>query len=113
MDGAPKTTLLVQFNGGEKITVPGAFIDSGYNNGYIGSLVYTGPTTQAGKIPEGTTITLYNSDGTLLYSYTTTEKNGPDVFSGYALNTGFTPFLLAPIYIGSAPSSIGTTTFTA
>jgi hypothetical protein len=113
VDGAPKTTLQVQINDGEKIVVPGAFIDSGYNNGYMGSLVYTGPTTAAGKIPEGTTITIYNNDGTLLYTYTTTDKNGPEVFTGYNLNTGFTPFLLAPIYIGSAPSGIGTTTFTA
>jgi len=113
VDGAPKATLQVQINGGEKVVVPGAFIDSGYNNGYFGSLVYTGPTTPAGKVPAGTEIAVYNSDGELLYSYTTTERNGPEVFTGYDLNTGFTPFMLAPIYVGQAPSSIGTTIFTA
>ena len=113
VNGAPSATLLIQINGGEKVVVPGAFIDSGYNNGYLGSLVYTGETTLDGKVPAGTDIAVYNSDGTLLYSYTTTERNAPRVFDGGAANTGFTPFILAPIYVGAAPSAFGTTVFTA
>ncbi|NBQ43661.1 MAG: hypothetical protein EBU23_14660, partial [Mycobacteriaceae bacterium] len=110
--GAPAATLLVQFDDGQKLVVPGAFIDSGYNNGFVGSLVYTGPTTPTGRIPAGTKIAVYDSSSTLLYSYTTTETDGPAVFSGYSVNTGFRPFLIAPIYVGAAPSGYGTTTFT-
>jgi hypothetical protein len=109
--GAPSASLLVQINNGPKVPVSGAYIDSGYQNGYIGSSIYTGPTTQTGNVPAGTRITVYTADGTVLYSYTTTSKNGPFVTSGSDFNTGYTPYLLAPIYTGQGPSGYGTTVF--
>lgn len=111
--GAPIATLLVQIDDGPQVAVPDAFIDSGYNNGYIGSEIYTGPTAPGGRVPAGTTITVYTSDGTLLYSYTTTSTNGPAVTSGSVFNTGWTPYTLAPIYNGASPSGVGTTVFSA
>ena len=60
-------------------------------------------------MPAGTKITVYTSDGTLLYSYTTTSTNGPAVTSGSVFNTGFTPYGLVPIYTGQGPSGVGTT----
>ena len=113
VDGAPLATLLVQINDGPPVSVPNAYIDSGFNNGYIGSSIYTGPTTSRGTVPAGTRITVYNSDGTLLYSYTTTATNGPAVRAGSVFNTGYTPYLLAPIYNGARSSGIGTTDFSA
>jgi len=113
VNGAPAATLQIQINDEQPVVVPGAFIDSGDNNGYLSTSVYTGPTTLTGKVPAGTKITVYTNGGTLLYSYTTTDQNGPDVadLAYSSANVGYTPFLLAPIYIGQSPSAIGTTTF--
>jgi hypothetical protein len=111
--GAPLATLLVQINDGPKVAVSNAYIDSGYNNGYIGSSVYTGGTTPNGTVLPGTKIAVYTSDGTLLYSYTTTAKNAPRVKAGSVFNTGYTPYLLGPIYNGANPSGFGTTGFSA
>lgn len=111
--GAPLASLLVQINDGPQVSVPDAYIDSGFNNGYIGSSIYTGPTTPSRTVPAGTKITVYTSDGTVLYSYTTTATNGPAVRPGSVFNTGYTPYLLAPIYNGASPSGIGTTDFSA
>ena len=110
VNGAPVATVLVSFNDGPKVAVSGAYIDSGYQNGYIGSSVYTGPT-QSGRVPAGTKISVYNTDQALLYSYTTTSTNGPAVVSGNAFNTGYTPYGLVPIYTGASPSGFGTTVF--
>ena len=74
--------------------------------------MYTGETTLTGKVPAGTNISVYYGEE-LLYSYTTTERNAPQVFDGSGFNTGFTPFILAPIYVGAAPSGVGTTNFSA
>ena len=109
--GVPLATLLVQIDDGPKVAVPGSYIDSGYNNGYIGSEIYTGPTTARGTVPAGTQISVYNSDDTLLYSYATTAANGPVVTSGSVFNTGWTPYTLTPIYNGASPSGFGTTIF--
>lgn len=113
VDGAPLATLLVQINDGPRVSVPNSYIDTGYNNGYIGSSIYTGGQAPGGTVIPGTKITVYRSDGTLLYSYTTTATNGPAVTTGSVFNTGYTPYLLAPIYNGAGPSGVGTTDFTA
>jgi hypothetical protein len=109
--GAPVVSLLVQINNGPKVPVSGAYVDSGYNNGYIGSLVYSGPTTGAGTVPAGTKITVYDTNNVVLYSYTTNSKNGPRVTTGDEFNTGFTPYVLVPIYTGQGPTGFGTTVF--
>ncbi len=111
--GAPAADLLVQIDNGPKVAVSGAYIDSGFNNGYIGSSIYTGPTTGRGTVPAGTKISVYNSDSTLLYSYTTTSANGPSVRAGTVFNTGWTPYVLAPVYNGAGPTGFGTTDFSA
>ena len=64
----------------------------------------------AGSVPAGTTITVENSSGQVLYSYTTTATNTPTVVSGGSLNTGFEPFSQFPVYISYSPSGTGTTT---
>jgi hypothetical protein len=86
-------------------------IDSGGVYGFIPSSVLdTGQTS--GTIPAGVTISVYTGNGeTLLYSYTTTATNGPFVTTGNALNSGYTPFYLEPLYIAESPSGFGTTTF--
>ena len=111
VDGNPLASLLVQIDNGPKVAVSNAFIDTGYNIGYIGSSIYTGPTTGGGRVPAGTKISVYRSDDTLLYSYTTTATNGPSVQSGSVFNTGWTPYQLAPIYNGAGPSGLGTAVF--
>ena len=111
VDGAPLATLLVQINDGPQVSVANSNIDTGYNNGYIGSAIYTGGQAPGGTVIPGTKITVYRSDGTLLYSYTTTATNGPAVRTGSVFNTGYTPYLLAPIYNGASPSGLGTTIF--
>jgi hypothetical protein len=113
VDGAPLATLLVQINDGTKVSVSDSYIDTGYNNGYIGSSIYTGGQAPGGTVIPGTKITVYTSDGTLLYSYTTTATNGPAVRTGSVFNTGWTPYALAPIYNGAGPSGLGTTVFSA
>ena len=111
VDGAPLATLLVQINDGAKVSVANSYIDTGYNNGYIGSSIYTGGQAPGGTVIPGTKIAVYTSDGTLLYSYTTTATNGPAVQPGSVFNTGWTPYTLTPIYNGVSPSGLGTTTF--
>ncbi|NBP86828.1 MAG: hypothetical protein EBU54_17255, partial [Mycobacteriaceae bacterium] len=109
--GVPLATLLVQINDGPKVEVTDAYIDSGYNNGYIGTSIYNGPTTSRRTVPAGTRISVYTTDSTLLYSYTTSATNGPLVTSGSVFNTGWTPYTLSPIYNGASPSGFGTTVF--
>ena len=63
-------------------------------------------------MPAGTIITVYNSDGTELYKYTTSATNTPTVVnSGDSMNTGFEPFAQGPVYISRSPSGVGTTFF--
>jgi hypothetical protein len=108
--GAPTTALDVKIGDGplEHVSVA---IDSGGVYGFIpSSVLETGQTS--GIVPAGITISVYTSNGeTLLYSYTTTQTDGPFVTSGTALNSGYTPFYLGPVYIAESPSGFGTTTF--
>ncbi|MGO9353779.1 MAG: hypothetical protein ACLP3C_24210 [Mycobacterium sp.] len=62
-------------------------------------------------MPEGTTISVYSTDGQLLYSYTTTASNTPAVTSGGTMETGYEPFAQQPVYIGYGPSGVGMMTF--
>ena len=55
------------------------------------SLLGTGQTS--GSVPTGTRISVYTADGnTLLYSYTTTAANTPEVTTSDIFNTGNAPF---------------------
>jgi hypothetical protein len=109
VSGAPVTALDVRINGGPAHQVP-VLVDSGGVYGSIPpSILETGQTS--GTLPAGTTISVYTDDGlTLLYSYTTTATNSPQVLSGQ-MNTGFAPFAEGPVYISYSPSDVGTTTF--
>ena len=107
--GAPWTILDVQVNNGPKLPVIGV-IDSGGVTGTIPSYVVPNGQT-SGALPAGTTISVYNWDGsTLMYSYTTNGFDGPTVSAVTEFNTGFIPFSQLPIYVGSGPGRVGTTT---
>jgi hypothetical protein len=109
VSGAPVTAFDVQINGGPLHQVA-ALVDSGGDFGSIpSSILETGQTS--GMLPAGTTISIYtNDDLTLLYSYTTTASNGPQVLPGQ-MNTGYAPFAQGPVYMSYSPSGVGTTTF--
>jgi hypothetical protein len=107
VSGSPQVSGSVTVNGvNTPITL---LIDSGGVNGTI-------PSTVISSVPTGTTISVYSSDGTLLYSYTTSSSsNTPTVTTGSdnngtEMNTGATPFLSNPIYI-SYSTAEGTTNF--
>ncbi|MGH3968486.1 MAG: PecA family PE domain-processing aspartic protease [Mycobacterium sp.] len=97
VDGAPNATLEVSVGDGPKQTVD-ALIDSG---GVYGGI----PSSVASNLPAGP-ISVYTSDGQLLYTYTT----NPPVTSGDLMNTGYEPFSLYPVYISNADDT--TTIFT-
>ena len=103
--GAPISTLDVQANNGPLQPVTGD-IDSGGVYGTIPSSVIG-----SGTVPPGTVISVYTSNGQLLYSYTTNATDGPTVTSGNVMDTGYIPFAQQPVYIGYSPSGVGTTTF--
>jgi hypothetical protein len=103
--GAPISTLDVQVNNGPLQPVTGD-IDSGGVYGTIPSSVIG-----SGTVPPGTVISVYTSDGQLLYSYTTNATDGPTVTSANVMDTGYIPFAQQPVYIGYSPSGVGTTTF--
>ena len=109
--GAPVSDLLVSVNNGALQSVPGSFIDSG---GVYGTIPLNSAGPGGGTLPAGTTITVYNSDGTELYTYTTTTTNSPtltSINSGQPMNTGFEPYWQGPVYISYSPSGTGTTYF--
>ena len=102
---ATYTPLNVSVNGGTPQAVS-VLIDSG---GSVGSI----PENIAGQasLPVGTQITVYASDGsTVLYSYTTTATNSPQVTAPAStpiMNTGNEPFAQAPVYVSNSPSGMG------
>jgi len=87
-----------------------SIIDSGGVYGTLPGYLING----ASSVPVGTRISVYTADGqTLLYSYTTSGANTPQVVGdGSLMNSGYTPFQQGPIYINySAPDRIGSTDF--
>lgn len=105
--GAPLTDLMVSINGATPVQVSGD-VDSGGVYGTIPSNLVGG----ASSVPPGTVITVYNSSGTELYSYTTTAADAPTVVSsGSVMDTGYVPFSQAPISVDYSPSGTGTTIF--
>ncbi len=112
VSGAPVTNLYVQINGGALQPTTNAFIDSGGLSGLLPTSL-TGFTRSHGVVTSGTTIAVYNTGQTLLYS--TVTGSGYDAVvvgtSSDLFNSGLTPFLLHPIYVSNSPDSLGTLYF--
>lgn len=101
--GSPWAELKVQLNDGP-LTNVNAVIDSGGVYGTMPSSALGNVTpTAAGTLPNGTDISVYTKDGTLLYSYTVGSQAGevrsPTVISGNSMNTGNWLFGQQPVYI--------------
>jgi hypothetical protein len=113
LSGAPMTTLDVQYNNGllQPTHGGGAAVDPGGGaSGLIPS--YLEPPKVDGNVVPGTTMSVYSSDGTLLYMTSIGSASGPSVDTGAVyFNTGPLPFLQYPIYLSYSPSGVGTTVF--
>jgi len=94
-------------------TVSGAYIDSGGLTGAIPSTLIS-DVSVGDTVPVGTTITVYSSGGTELYSETVTSSaTAPDVVSSSdVFNTGNYLFSIDPVYISNSPSGEGMTSST-
>ncbi|APE19416.1 hypothetical protein BOH72_24355 [Mycobacterium sp. WY10] len=113
VSGAPDAYLNVAINNGSPTKV-GAIIDSG---GVYGTMLQsmTGGTVN-GPVPVGTRISVYTTDGVLLYSYVVTSRNAPTVISGspssVLINTGYIPYQNCPVYLDyTTPDGQGSTHF--
>lgn len=105
--GSPNVIGSVSINNGSSTPI-NLLIDSG---GVTGTL----PSTIMGaSVPIGTVISVYDSNGTLLYSYTTTSSYSPvvtsDAYNAELMNTGAMPFLHNRIYIDYSTAN-GSTVF--
>jgi hypothetical protein len=111
VSGAPITTLDIRINNGSLQQATGAFIDSGGLGGSVPDNL--GPPNAGGYLPAGTTVSVYTSSGTLLYTTTAGSQQTPVVPSilGGFFNTGITPFLQNPIYLAYSPTGSGTIFF--
>ncbi|OBK88380.1 PecA family PE domain-processing aspartic protease [Mycolicibacter sinensis] len=104
--GSPWADLKVQLNDGPMTDVK-AVIDSGGVYGTMPSSVLTGAgvtPTANGALPDGTDISVYAKDGTLLYSYTVGSQAGEVrspvvVGANSGMNTGNWLFGHEPVYI--------------
>jgi hypothetical protein len=127
LDGNPLTTVQVQIGDGPLTTVTAAFDSGGQYGSVPASLLSASEITPvtvssgslsltvANEVTPGTVISVYTPDGELLYQTTTTADTAPTVTnSGDLFNTGLTPFLNHPIFIGYGPNdgSPGMTGFT-
>jgi hypothetical protein len=112
VDGAPLTQLEVSVNGGGMVPV-NATIDSGGLYGDLPSSILIGGPSVGQVEPPGTVITVYESNGLEIYSYTTnaTDLQGPTITSDDQFNTGYIPFQAYPVYISYSPAGGGTTVF--
>ncbi len=112
VSGAPVTTLDIRINGGAPQHTNYAFIDSGGLSGLVPTSL-TGFSQSQGVVTSGTSIAVYTTGGTLLY--TTTAGSGYNAVavgtSSDLFNSGITPFLIDPIYVSNSPGSIGTMYF--
>jgi hypothetical protein len=102
--GSPWADLKVQLNDGPMTDVRGV-IDSGGVFGTMPSSALGGVTPTAnGTLPDGTDISVYTKDGTLLYSYTVGSQEGEVrspvvVGANSGMNTGNWLFGQQPVYI--------------
>ncbi len=111
VSGAPVTTLDVKINNGTLTPTNDAFIDSGGLDGAVPTALH--PPDVNGYVPSGTTLSVYTSGGTFLYTTTVGSQQTPVVSSqlGGDFNTGIIPFLEDPIYLSYTPSGSGTMSF--
>ncbi|MCV7176689.1 PecA family PE domain-processing aspartic protease [Mycolicibacterium sphagni] len=112
VSGSPDAYLQVKINNGSAQNV-GAIIDSG---GVYGTILSSMIGYQS-SVPVGTQISVYTSDGVLLYSYIVTSQNAPTVISSGLINTGYAPYQHGPVYIdytysdNTTPYGQGSTNF--
>lgn len=96
LDGAPIIRDLVVQVGDHDRWLVETWIDSGGIFGTVPKNVVGGDDS----VPAGTPIAVYTEDGeTLLFAYTTTQANKPDVVPGGPVIMGFPPFQAASIYV--------------
>ncbi|WP_293004482.1 PecA family PE domain-processing aspartic protease [Mycobacterium sp.] len=119
-DGAPISTLFETVNGVTRSL--SVNLDSGGVFGTIPSSLAPG-TPLGEQIPDGVLISVTNSEGELLYSYTTGQfdisndgtpelvSNGPYAVSGTYINSGVIPFLNHQVYLDYDGTAAGTTYF--
>ena len=109
VSGAPDAYLNVKINNGTPTTV-GAIIDSGGVYGTMLQSMVGGSV--GGSVPVGTRISVYTTDGVLLYSYIVTSRNAPTVIASGLINTGYAPFQHGPVYLDyTTPDGMGSTNF--
>ncbi|WP_052960416.1 PecA family PE domain-processing aspartic protease [Mycobacterium sp. EPa45] len=120
--GAPDAYLNVAINNGSPTTVP-AIIDSG---GVYGTILQsqvglsnthqvanpTDPSKPYTYVNSGVRISVYTTDGVLLYSYTVNSLNSPLVITSGLINTGYIPYQIGPVYLDyTTPDGMGSTHF--
>ena len=118
--GTPYTTGYISVDGGATKTAVNLLTDTGGVYGTIPASAIGLAQSDAGKVlAAGTVISVYNSDGTLLYSYTTTSTNTPTITKDtpssnlttvngvkvQGMNTGYAPFKSGPVYINYTTGS--------
>jgi len=109
--GAPVSTLRVSIDGGTAVSTSYAFIDSGGLYGDMPTNLHA--PSSGGYVDPGTTVTVENSSGTVLYT-TTVGSDQMSVVSSAAggnFNSGIAPFLEDPIYLSYSPGGTGTMYF--
>lgn len=112
VDGVPATNLEVSVGGAGHIAAPvSAVVDSGGQDGTIPADILTGNPTVGQPLAPGTEIAVYESDGQLLYTYTTSAAHSPTISSDTVMNTGWAPFQAYPVYISYSPAGDGTVIF--
>ena len=105
VSGAPITDLTESLNGGTPVAVSDD-VDSGGVYGTIPSSL----VGNAGSVPPGSTIAVF--DGTKeLYSYQTGtdslgQSTAPTVVSGTSIDSGIEPYLIEPIFIDYANDTL-------
>ncbi|MCV7228233.1 PecA family PE domain-processing aspartic protease [Mycolicibacterium komossense] len=116
VNGAPIGDVRVQINDGALQPLK-TNIDSGGVYGGLPSSVAGSAQSGSGLKP-GTRVSVYTADGlTLLYTYTITDSNSPNVYDDTTANssrpnTGNIPFGLGPIYLDYSPAGgLGATHF--
>lgn len=114
--GAPVGDFQVKINDGPLNPLRGN-VDSGGVRGGLPSTVVGGAAV-GNRLKPGTQVSVYTADGsTLLYTYTITDSNSPNIYDPATSpttepNTGNMPFQLGPIYLDySTPGGLGTTYF--
>ncbi|MBI3692433.1 MAG: hypothetical protein HY239_17690, partial [Mycolicibacterium aromaticivorans] len=109
VSGAPDAYLNMKINNNSPTTV-GAIIDSG---GVYGTILLSqvgasnthfvsnpkDPSQPYRYVNSGVRISVYTTDGVLLYAYTVTSQNAPLVIDSGLINTGYVPYQNGPVYL--------------